>query len=156
MKLTENRWVHAIWCDDIRQEIGNKPSLMGVYTGSLVAPALPAVLPRLAVWVSIYTPITQPFESLSVRICKNDSDEPVGAIEISPEGLAEINQPIQRLEGPNEPTLRGISMVILLGQFQLSESTRSLKVWVDTEAGTLESLKLRIEPPPLQTDFRVK
>ena len=154
MKLTEHRWVQVIWCDDIRQEVGNKPSLMGVYTGSLVVPSLPTVIPRLAVWVSIYTPKTQPFKALKVRICNSEDDTtPVAEIQVDAEQLiAAADQPLssQGTKGENtgnENLVIGISFIMLLGQIQLSEKTRWLKVWVDTESEILESFKLRIDTP---------
>jgi hypothetical protein len=38
---------HSILCDDVRSEVGNKPSYMGVYTGAMVLPELPFQHPRL-------------------------------------------------------------------------------------------------------------
>lgn len=34
-------------CDDIRPEIGNKRSFVGVYTGNIIVPALPHTFPKL-------------------------------------------------------------------------------------------------------------
>lgn len=153
MKLTEHRWVHAIWCDDIRQEVGNKPSFMGVYTGSLVVPSLPTVLPRLAVWVNVWTPKAQPFKILKVRICNNEDEKPLAAIDVDSESLAGATNQGQSLERSEdkivvgEPSALGLSFILLLGQLQLKETTRWLKVWVDTESEVLESFKLRIDTP---------
>jgi len=41
--------VHAILCDDVRQEVGGKFSLMGLFEG-ISAPVFPVVHPRFAVW----------------------------------------------------------------------------------------------------------
>jgi hypothetical protein len=153
MKLTEHRWVHAIWWHDIRQEVGNKPSFMGVYTGSLVVPSLPAVLPRLAVWVNVWTPKAQRFKTLNVRICNNEDEKPLAAIEVDSEALAGATtqgQSLEPSEGKNaagEPSALGMSFILLLGQLPLKETTRWLKVWVDTESEVLESFKLRIDTP---------
>lgn len=153
MKLTEHRWVHATWCDDIRQEVGNKPSFMGVYTGSLVVPSLPTVLPRLAVWVNVWTPKAQPFKILKVRICNNEDEKPLAAIDVDSESLAGATNQGQFLERSEdkivvgEPSALGLSFILLLGQLPLKETTRWLKVWVDTESEVLESFKLRIDTP---------
>jgi hypothetical protein len=37
----------ALFCDDVRNEVGNKLSLMGVYGQDLLLPELPATLPKL-------------------------------------------------------------------------------------------------------------
>jgi hypothetical protein len=59
---------HALWCDDIRQEVGNKPSFMGVYTGALVVPQLPLTLPKLCVWLTLSAPQDQPLQDLEVAV----------------------------------------------------------------------------------------
>jgi len=39
--------IHSIVCDDIREEINNKVSLMGVYGKEIIFNQLPAILPKL-------------------------------------------------------------------------------------------------------------
>lgn len=40
---------HVIFCDDIRKEVGNKPSYIGIYTGAINFPSeLPSQLPKFA------------------------------------------------------------------------------------------------------------
>ena len=138
MKLTEFRWVNAIWSDDIRQEVGNKPSFMGVYTGGLVFTALPAILPRLAVWVSIHTPKSRPIQRLKVRVVRNDFDEPLATLEV-----AEMQMP-----PPSEsetPAALSLSFAMLLGATQITSDTKWLKIFVDTEDEVLESFKLTVQ-----------
>lgn len=60
--------LHALWCDDIRQEVGNKPSFMGVYTGALVVPQLPLTLPKLCVWLTVTAPPTLALQDLVVAV----------------------------------------------------------------------------------------
>jgi hypothetical protein len=41
---------HAIFCDDIRQEVGNKSTYIGIYKSALIVEGpLPAILPKLGV-----------------------------------------------------------------------------------------------------------
>lgn len=47
-------WV--IFCDDIRQEVGNKLSLMGIYGANLVVPSFPTVLPKLCCVFNVRVP----------------------------------------------------------------------------------------------------
>jgi len=70
--MAPGRSVTAIYCDDIRQEVGNKASYMGTYTGLMLVPSLPITIPKLMVAVNVYTPREQPFESLRIRLTKND------------------------------------------------------------------------------------
>ena len=46
----------SIFCDDIRQEIGGKPSFMGVYYGAMYVPQFPIMLPKFCVNVTFYEP----------------------------------------------------------------------------------------------------
>jgi hypothetical protein len=150
MKPTEHRWIHAIWCDDIRHELGNKPSLMGVYTGDLVMPTLPAMLPRLAVFVGAWTPKSQPFKQLKIRIEKCDGEHSLAVIEIPPEQLEEMNAQMlsQAMAPPDvenkEHGALGMNFIVQMGATPITETTQWFKVWVDTESETLESFKLRI------------
>jgi hypothetical protein len=41
----------TILCDDIRQEIGNKISLMGIYGRDIVVPQIPFVFPKLCLFL---------------------------------------------------------------------------------------------------------
>ena len=154
MKLIEHRWVHTLWCDDIRQEVGNKPSLMGVYNGELVMPTLPSVLPRLAAYITIGTPKDRPFKKLCIRLGKNDLDGNLGSMEFSAEQLQEaFAQMSAQPTDPNdpehgEPRSMALNVVIQLGAIPISETTKWFKVWVDTEDETLESFKLRFATPP--------
>ena len=66
-----SRSVASLFCDDIRPEVGNKLSLMGVYLGGMFVPDFPVVLPKLCVMVTIITPLDQPFKSLGIRLMNN-------------------------------------------------------------------------------------
>src|SRR5580698_7254696 len=84
----------AIFCDDIRQEVGNKPSLMGVYQGEmLLAPGtvLPAQLPKLGVAIYWNESIDPPFDELLFKVgmrrhgsdADMDDEQPLGEIRVN-------------------------------------------------------------------------
>jgi hypothetical protein len=58
--LTEtarNSWGFSLFCDDIRQELGGKLSVMGIYQADMIFPAtqtFPTVVPRFAILVKYY------------------------------------------------------------------------------------------------------
>lgn len=60
------RFAHVVYCDDIRQEIGAKTSLIGLYNGQLGVPEYPCALPKLCIVVSVSTPKEQMFGDLSL------------------------------------------------------------------------------------------
>ncbi|MDD2774459.1 MAG: hypothetical protein PHU06_00740 [Gallionella sp.] len=43
----------AIFCDDIRQELHGKMSLMGIYNGSMYVPVFPIVLPKICAFFEL-------------------------------------------------------------------------------------------------------
>lgn len=47
-------WV--TFCDDIRQEVGNKLSIMGIYGANLIVPSFPTVLPKLCCVFNVRVP----------------------------------------------------------------------------------------------------
>jgi len=49
--------VAAIYCDDIRYEMGGKATLVGVYSGQLIVPKFPAKLSKLCIYATVVIPI---------------------------------------------------------------------------------------------------
>jgi len=57
------------FCDDIRDEVDGKKSLIGVYTGDLfVDRGFPAIIPQLAVYVTLVEPFDQSREPVTVKV----------------------------------------------------------------------------------------
>ena len=129
--------LQTLWCDDIRQEIGNKPSFMGVYTGGIVVASLPTVLPRLSVWLTIETPVDAPPKTLSLRIVRDDGEELVRMAD------AEIGEP-ERKSGRS--TVRLMAGLALPG-VQLPEGIKHLQL-----LATVNGEELQGEPLPVQVN----
>lgn len=150
MKLAEHRWVQVIWCDDVRHEMGNKPSFMGVYVGDLIVQSLPITLPRLAANIELCTPRDRPFKSIKVRLTRNDSVESIASIEVPSDDLAKMNADLAHKSeqeanfDSEEPTALKIAFLVMLGPLVLNETTKWLKVFVDTEDESLESFRLKV------------
>jgi hypothetical protein len=66
------RLLHAIFCDDVRLEAGNKLSYMGCYTGQMVVASFPTVLPKICVVMTASTPRSKPFKELKFVLFNND------------------------------------------------------------------------------------
>ena len=45
--------ISSILCDDVRHEVGNKTSLMGIYDKDIIFSNLPALLPKLCLFVRL-------------------------------------------------------------------------------------------------------
>ena len=86
------------FCDDIRQEAGNKYSLMGCYGNELLVEKLPVVLPKLCVQVRVITPIDKPFYKLIIRATMNNdiiAEMDVTPREITPHIPSGIDSPVR-------------------------------------------------------------
>lgn len=151
MVLDEHRLLHVLWCDDIRQEVGNKPSFMGVYH-QLGVQSVPMVLPRLSAFITVYSPINRPLSNLTVRVVKSDQEAPLAEFSMPANDLAQlVEQPnLQLAPGEDPVSVAFVSVAALLGNIQINESTRWLKVIAHAEEEMLESLKLRIIRAPGQ------
>lgn len=136
-----NRYVHAIWCDDIRQEIGNKPSLMGVYTAGITLPSLPIILPRLAAYISIITAKENPFKNLALKILRDDGFILATLQHELPDH--DLSQTIQ-----DDATKIFLTIVITLNGIEIPEGCKYFSILVDTESETLEGPKLWVTVNP--------
>lgn len=58
----------AYICDDIRLEINGKPFIIGLYPNNMTFESLPAVLPQIAVWVTIISDIKTPLKKFTVSV----------------------------------------------------------------------------------------
>jgi hypothetical protein len=59
-----SRYIHSVFCEDIRQETGRKFSLNGVFGASLVLPEDAEILSKLCAVSWISTPLTRPIKAV--------------------------------------------------------------------------------------------
>ena len=137
-----DRYVHAIWCDDIRLEVGNKPSFMGVFTGGILLPALPTVLPRLAVYIWVNTPVERPFKSLRISITRDDGFLLMEAR--PPQAQTDDAQRSSLPDSTRQVAMAGFS----LGGVEVPVGCKYFSILVETESETLEGPKLHINVNP--------
>ena len=120
MKPLSHPYLHATFCDDVRQEVTGKMLYIGVYGSELIAPAYPVLLPKLAVIAHYAYPFEdQPggsaAKTLSISLMLDDEE------------LLEL----PRLDGPETlPTVeegsRGhlVMYMMNMAPFQLARSGR--------------------------------
>ena len=138
MKKNEDRFVTAIFCDDIRQEVGNKLSFIGCYQGELFVPMAPIALPKLCVFASVWTSKEKPFKSLTIRIVQDDETE-LARIEIPEEGIKEASQITDETS-----TRKAFSTAIVFAPFAVEKPTM-LKLVATTEDGEIVGPRLLIK-----------
>lgn len=64
--------VHTIWCDDIRREVANKFSCMGIYHGDAVFTEMPATVAKLSAVVSVAVEVGKIPSQISATIVRSD------------------------------------------------------------------------------------
>jgi hypothetical protein len=139
--MTE-RYVHALWCDDIRQEISNKLSFMGAFVGGITVPSLPTILPRLSVYVWAITTIGHPFEKAELNITRDDGFLLAHLV------ADNIDQNKIQYPKPEEATIFQLMFGINLSGIELPENCKYFSISVETESETLEGEKLWVSVDP--------
>jgi hypothetical protein len=137
MKKNADRNLTAIFCDDIRQEMGNKMSFMGCYHGELNVANAPVALSKLCVFASATTPPDKPFKALTLRIVQSDDIE-LARLEIPPDQL----QQGALIVDPTA-TRKNVSTAIAFSPFFIEKPT-SIRLMAITEEGEIVGPRLLI------------
>lgn len=133
--MSITRHLEVIFCDDIREEVGNKISFMGVYSADLTVPVLPIVLNKLCIVVRAITNNSDPFESLNVSIFQGDDS--AALINTGPIALPIVNP------DSKESPLQVVQLTFMLTPYQIDKET-TIKVKATTEREELSGANLRI------------
>jgi hypothetical protein len=73
LDVAADRFLSAQFCDDVRNEVGNKYSLIGCYSGGLQIKPIPSVIPKICVVIKAYTPKERPFTKLVFRVFRDET-----------------------------------------------------------------------------------
>jgi hypothetical protein len=136
------RQLNVIYCDDVRQEVGNKQSFIGVYAADLIVDRLPAILPKFCVVATVSTPLAQPFDNLRVRVlmdeqCVFDTQE---IVMTTAEGAQAIGEPKTAAERAGDMQA---NIVMVLSPLQIDNET-TLQVVADVDGESMRSRLLRV------------
>jgi hypothetical protein len=74
VRKTASRNLTTLICDDVREEVGHKSTLVGVYQGDLTVSEAPTMLPKLSFFFRARAHVSQPFRSLTVRVLRDGVD----------------------------------------------------------------------------------
>jgi hypothetical protein len=138
MKKNTDRYLTVIFCDDIRQEVGNKMSLIGCYQGELIVNSAPTALPKLCALITVTTPKGKPFKSLTIRVVKNDDE--FARLEIPEIGLNEVAQ--NNVDAT--ATRKSINTALMFAPFVIDKQF-ALRVLATTEEGEIVGPRLLIK-----------
>jgi len=142
------RHVQTIFCDDIRHEVGNKLSYIGVYSGVLNVQSFPVALPKLCLAIKLVTPKEKPLVgSLKLRVLKDDSI--LQEIVVDKDQLALTLDSLNSLAQDEEQKYaQNAQFLIVFSPMQLDGSC-ILKVRVLIDDEELKGLGLTIKQIPL-------
>ncbi len=135
--MNEGRFLLALYCDDVRAEVGNKLTLVGCYGTDLLLNTYPIVLPKLAVYVRVCTPAERPFQKLVLRLRQND-DQSIGELEFPSDQLAVAAESTS--SNDKWQTIQAVMFASPL----LVQSPGFLRLEAETEDGLLTGSKLVI------------
>jgi hypothetical protein len=141
MKKNDDRFITAIFCDDIRPELGNKLSFMGCYQGEIIVQITPVVLPKLCVSVSVSTPKERPFKLLAIRVVQDDDVE-LARMDIPKEGIKGIAGSSQISDKTS--TRISLNTAIVFSPFVIEKPTM-LRLVATTEEGEITGPRLLIK-----------
>lgn len=133
------RQLNVLFCDDVRYEVGNKVTYVGVYNGTMeFAGKPPFTLPKLCISATSITPLDNPFKRLHLRVLVNDTV--VQEIEVPEDQL--VLKEVQ----PADIVNLAIGAVITVQPFVITEDCR-VKVVAITETGE------EMSPPGIKIRF---
>lgn len=107
-----NRFLSTTICDDIRQEVGGKFSLIGVYNGVMYVPQFPVTLPKLWIMATLVTPHGEPPKSMKIRVTKND--EPLVDLDATAEYLEQLassREPVVPMPAGSQRVITSLAQV---------------------------------------------
>jgi hypothetical protein len=134
--MNAERFLLGLYCDDIRNEVGNKLTLVGCYDADLLLNMFPTILPKFAVYARAYTPAGKPFQKLILRLRQNE------------DLLGELEFPAAQLAADvatDRPNSRwAIIQAVMFISPLLIQSSGFLCLEAETEEGLLLGSKLVI------------
>lgn len=134
-----SRQAYTLFCDDIRQEVGNKLSFIGTYFSVMLVSNFPVALPKLCLALFATTPADRPFRQLTARVWKDD--EMLVEIQVPEESVTAALEP---RPDDSEDLVMAFRANLAFSPFQVDGPCR-LRVRLLTEDGELKAGALRIE-----------
>lgn len=142
------RYAHAVYCDDIRYEIGNKTSLIGLYSGQLGVPEFPCALSKLCVVLSVSTPKDHMFKSLVLTGSLADSE--IFRMEMNDEQIQAVVAQTPKLQ--EEGKFYMVQLMAILSPLQIEKPGKlTLNLLADGEKLDCAGLEIILTPPLIPT-----
>lgn len=128
-----DRHVAVIYCDDVRQEVGNKLSFLGVYKNTLIVSSFPAKLLKLCMVIEVAAPKSKIFEVADISIFRGD--DIIGEVKIELPATGASSAPKLGLNGT--PTaFVGATAILPFENFEVDSAT-TLRIRVTFDDGEI-------------------
>lgn len=92
------RSLSGIFCDDIREELHGKKSLIGCYSAIMEVSSFPITLPKLCIHAIVQTPATKPFKVVKLVVLQDDDVLAEGELPIPEQAPAIEPNQLSRLD----------------------------------------------------------
>lgn len=135
------RFAYSHFCDDIRLELGNKSSLIGLYGDDLFVPSFPAVLPKLCIVAFCVAPVDNLVNALGMKILVND--EIIYDKSFSESDLSEAYAELLRNTADDPPQSMTIGLNTALSPFVLKMEC-NIRVFILADGAELLAGRLRV------------
>lgn len=141
-KVEQGFYGHVVFCDDVRQEIDGKLTLVGVYNGNLtVFGGFPAVLPRLCVVTWLNGPLADLMTCSKIIL----AGAPLG--DVRPE--LDLGEKLKPSFASNDAARRKLTAILPLAPCTLYKAG-AIAVNAETETGMLTIGKLEVTVAPTE------
>lgn len=137
--------MHVVFCDDIREEVGSKRSLMGIYQAEMFVSSMPVILPKLCAYVNLTFPNGKEISKIEVKIVSGiNKEELLTTGAFNPQNIE--NGSLEDLGIPYSS--KTIALALVLSPFSIeSETTLQVLAEVDGSEITSPPLRIRLSPP---------
>jgi len=142
------RFTTCLICDDVRNEVSNKTSVIGLYGTELIVRELPITLAQLCFVTSVFTEYDDPVKSLSVRVSYAGETLNVSPVEKAVlDEWARIDygvgaEEVEEFSDDEPPRIR-FSVQMTSSPFTITKEGR-LSIHVETERETFRAGSLRV------------
>lgn len=140
------RHAWTIFCEDIRQEVGNKNSFMGIYNGEMIFDEFPSYLPKLCVISFCETEVSNLLKTLSCKVFLNENL--LQEQTLPSEHLLQSQQALMGRGSEEDPILKitfGVNFQFLGMQFE-KPSIIKVIIYADEEEIVAGKLRVKVNP----------
>lgn len=135
-------FMETIYCDDVRSEIGNKLSFMGIYGPNILLTEFPAVLAKFCVVMSLHMPADTKAQAVTFSLFKDD--EEIGR---STALIADVRKAAPEPSEPDDDLRMTIRFIAQMTPLQIQGPCR-LKARADVDGQTVKGGSLRVDRTP--------